>query len=70
MTNNLTGLASDLMKVYDELRAGTIEADKAKDLAKIANAAVNTARVVLDFNTWRNPKGSPESAKQDIPLLN
>ncbi len=70
MTKNLTGLALDLMTVYDQLKDGTIEPDKAKDLAKIANAVVNTSRVVLDFNTWRNPKGSPETAKQDIPLLN
>jgi len=68
-TNNLSDLTKDLMSVYDELRANKIKPEAAKDLAKVANAAVNTARVVLDYNVWLNPKNNPNSTKEPNQLL-
>lgn len=68
-TKNLSQLSADLMQVYDQLKSGKMNADKAKDLAKVANAAVNTARVVLDHSIWLNPKGAPKSQKKPVKIL-
>jgi len=57
MTKNLNDLAADLMKVYDELRDGTIELDKAKTLAKVAASVIQTSKVMLDYQMWKTPKG-------------
>lgn len=66
-TKNLNDLAVDMMKVYDELRAGTIDLEKAKALSKVATSVINTGRIMLDYQMWQNPKNAEN--KKGIVLL-
>ena len=47
--DSITGLRDDLLKVYGELRDGTMEENLAKELANVAGKAIKTAQVQVAY---------------------
>tara|TARA_R110001606_G_C14958926_1_gene601649 strand:+ start:332 stop:535 length:204 start_codon:yes stop_codon:yes gene_type:complete len=50
---NVSELRDHLSEVFDELRAGNIEAKSASELANLAGKMINSAKVQLDYHDMR-----------------
>ena len=50
---NVSELRDHLSEVFDELRAGDIEAKNASELANLAGKMINSAKVQLDYHDMR-----------------
>jgi hypothetical protein len=55
-TLTITELRNDLLKVYDGLRAGTIESKDAKEINNTAGKVISSAKVQLEYAQIRNEK--------------
>jgi hypothetical protein len=55
-TLTVTELRNDLLKVYDELRAGKLEAKDAKEINNTAGKIISSAKVQLEYAAIRNEK--------------
>lgn len=62
-TTSITELRDDLLKVYDCLRAGTIESKDAKEINNTAGKVIASAKVQLEYAAVRNEKPEIEFLK-------
>jgi hypothetical protein len=62
-TLTVTELRNDLLKVYDELRAGKLEPKDAKEINNTAGKIISSAKVQLEYAAVRNEKPEIEFLK-------
>jgi hypothetical protein len=55
-TTTITELRNDLLKVYDQLRAGKLEAKDAKEINNTAGKIISSAKAQLEYAVVRNEK--------------
>jgi hypothetical protein len=55
-TVTITELRNDLLKVYDGLRTGSIDAKDAKEINNTAGKVISSAKVQLEYAAIRNEK--------------
>lgn len=55
---NITELRTELGAVFDELRAGTVDVNAAKEMNNAAGKMINSVKVQLDYAALRGDKPS------------
>lgn len=66
---NLEQLGTDLLKVYGELRDGSMEIKTAEALANVAGKVIGACKVVVDVKTYQGNIGPIPLVTDDIKLL-